>query len=912
VHDTQDDALDHDIRLLGRLLGDLIAEQAGQPVFNVVETLRRDAVGARRDGGAASTSIVPLVTGMDQEVAIYVIRAFSWFSLLANIAEDVHHARRRRFHRASHSPARPGTLVHTVQALRAAGLDADRIVHTLAHIEVSPVLTAHPTEVRRKTILDTQRRIAELLIERDRTRMDSEEAVQWEAALKLQVLTLWQTSLLRLAKLRTRDEISEALRYYELTLFRVLPALQIDVQELVQQLAPGDAPRVAPVVRMGSWIGGDRDGNPFVTAEVLQLAVDRQATTAFTHHLNALFQLSLELSMSVRLIAPSPALLALADASGDDSPFRADEPYRRALRGMHARLAATARRALGTVPGRAPHVDLAPYADPAELSRDLAVIEASLHGHGAGTLADARVEPIRTAVDLFGFHLCTLDLRQNSDVHVQVVDELLQRAGVVAGYRSLPDAEQVAILRRELASPRPLVSRAITYSPLTQGELAIVDTAAQAIQRFGSRVIGHYVISKCTSVSDMLEVAILLREAGLFVPGDVPQLAVDIVPLFETIEDLDSAATTLRALLALPEYREWLRVARDNRQEVMLGYSDSNKDGGYLTANWAIYRAQSELVAVARAAGVSLRFFHGRGGTVGRGGGPSYDAVLAQPPGAVNGSLRLTEQGEVIAARYADRDQARRSLEALVSATALATADGVTNATEDPAFTDTMRALSDVSLRAYRTLVYETPGFVELFRAITPIREISTLNIGSRPAARTASPRIEDLRAIPWVFSWSQCRILLPGWYGAGTAFDAWATEPSRIALLQRMYREWPFFRTVMSNMGMVLAKSDLDIAARYLTLAPDRSVADTVFARISAEHSRAVWWTEAITGAPLLGDNPSLARSIGNRFPYLDPLHAIQVDLLRQLRSGDDDPRLVRIIQLTLNGVAAGLRNSG
>jgi phosphoenolpyruvate carboxylase len=470
----------------------------------------------------------------------------------------------------------------------------------------------------------------------------------------------------------------------------------------------------------------------------------------------------------------------------------------------------------------------------------------------------------------------------------------------------------VEILRRELATPRPLVSRQVTYSALTQSELAIVETAAAAVARFGPRAIGHYVISKCQSVSDILEVAILLREAGLFLPGPTPRLALDIVPLFETIEDLESAAGTLRALLALPEYREWLRAARGDQQEVMLGYSDSNKDGGYLTANWSIYRAQAELVAVAREAGVRLRFFHGRGGTVGRGGGPSYDAVLAQPPGAVDGSLRLTEQGEVIAARYADRDQARRSLEALVSATAIATAAGASDGVPDPAFADAMHALSTVSFTAYRTLIYNTPGFVPLFRAITPIREISTLNVGSRPASRTATERIEDLRAIPWVFSWSQCRILLPGWYGAGTAFDEWATDVSQVALLQRMYREWPFFRTVMSNMGMVLAKSDLAIAARYLTLAPDGAFAADAFARIRAEHARAVHWVERISGAPLLGDNPALARSIRNRFPYLDPLHSLQVSLLRQLRHGDDDPRLVRIIQLTLNGVAAGLRNSG
>ena len=907
-----DDSLDRDIRLLGRLLGDLIAEQAGVPTFELVEGIRREAVLARREGGGVSPKIEEQLAAIDHDSAISVIRAFSWFSLLANIAEDVHHSRRHRFHRASGSPARAGDLENTLQLLRDVGLSPQRIVDTLARIEVSPVLTAHPSEVRRKTIIDTQRRIADLLVQRDRLRMTPEEAVDWEATLKRQVLTLWQTSMLRLAKLRARDEIAEALRYYELTLFDEIPALQIAVQQVAERLMPEHAPRLAPVVRMGSWIGGDRDGNPFVTSDVLAMAVDRQAATALGAHLEALYALSIDLSMSSRLITPTAALLALAESSGDDSPFRADEPYRRALRGMHARLAATAQLMLGMVPGNAPHTVLDAYLNPAELSRDLAIVGASLHTHGAGTLADARVEPLRTAVEVFGFHLCTLDLRQNSDVHVQVVDELLRRAGVIDNYAALSDDEQEAMLSKELATPRPLVSHELTYSPLTQSELAIVTTAAGAIHRFGAAMIGHYVISKCQSVSDLLEVAILLREAGLLVPGKSPTLAVDIVPLFETIEDLEQAPATLRALLAHPLYRQWLRSARGDLQEVMLGYSDSNKDGGYLMSSWAIYRAQAQLVAVAEEAGVHLRFFHGRGGTVGRGGGPSYDAVLAQPRGAVNGSLRITEQGEVIAARYADREQARRSLEALVSATTIATADGAADTIEDPAFSEAMDALAAASLRAYRQLVYQTPGFVELFHAITPIREIGTLNIGSRPASRTATGRIEDLRAIPWVFSWSQCRILLPGWFGAGTAFDAWATDDSHAELLRRMYREWPFFRTVISNMGMVLAKSDLGIAAQYLTLAPDRGVADAVFAHITHEHARSIWWVERISGAPLLGDNPSLARSIRNRFPYLDPLHALQTRLLSQLRAGNDDPRLVRIIQLTLNGIAAGLRNSG
>jgi len=904
VTDSLDDRLDDDIRLLGRLLGDLIAEQDGPEIFDRIEAVRRVAVQQRRNGGSGPDGIDALLADVDDESAILLIRAFSWFSLLANIAEDVHHSRRLREHRVDGSPPGRGTLDHTVALLRADGVSDRDIVAALAGVQVSPVLTAHPTEVRRKTILDTQRRIAVLLLERDRVRMAPDEATAWEASLRLQVLTLWQTSLLRLSKLRVTDEISEGLRYYDFTLFEVIPALQRAVQERVDSLEGGHTLPIAPVVRMGSWIGGDRDGNPYVTADVLNHAVERQAATALDHHLDALFHLSLDLSMSSRLITPQAAVLALADASGDDSPFRADEPYRRALRGMHARLAATARRTLGYVPGNVEVRDAMAYESPDALARDLITIAESLRSHGAGALAAARVEPVRTAVEVFGFHLCTLDLRQNSDVHVEVVDELLRCAGVATGYATMSPDDQATLLLCELESPRPLWHGNARYSDRTTAELAIIATAAAAVTRFGSRTIGHYVISKAQSVSDVLEVLLLLREHGLFVPGTVPRLALDVVPLFETIEDLAASGDTLRALLAIPVYRAWLRITRDDVQEVMLGYSDSNKDGGYLTSSWAIYRAQDALIRVAREAGVKLRFFHGRGGTVGRGGGPSYDAVLAQPPGAVDGTLRLTEQGEVIAARYADRDQARRSLEALVSATTIATARGASTHEAEPQFVATMEALSTESFSAYRQLVYETPGFVPLFRAITPIREISTLNIGSRPAARSASDRIEDLRAIPWVFSWSQCRIMLPGWYGAGAAFEAWGTDDARVDQLQEMHREWPFFRAMLSNMGMVLAKTDLVIAGRYLTLAPDLEFAVTIFARIEAEHARAVSWVERITGQPLLGDNPSLARSIRNRFPYLDPLHSLQVSLLRQSRAGNDDPRLVRIIQLTLNGI--------
>jgi phosphoenolpyruvate carboxylase len=910
-----DDALDRDIRLLGRLLGDVIAEQVGPEVFDLVETLRRRAVSHRRDGAgtADGAALGESLTGVAPAVALHVIRAFSWFSLLANIAEDVHHARRRRHHRSIGSPPQPGSLDHAVGTLAAAGFGPSQVIDVLARVEVSPVLTAHPTEVRRKTILDTQRRISDLLLQRDRTSMDAGEAVLWEHELRLQVLTLWQTAMLRLSKLRVRDEIAEALRYYDLTLFDEVPKLQLDVQRRADALAGHPVPRLSPVVRMGSWIGGDRDGNPFVTADVLRMAVDQQAKMAFGHHLDHLHRLSIDLSMSSRLITPTAELLALAEASGDDSPFRADEPYRRALRGVHARLAATAQRALGEVPGRAPHRDLPPYDDPAHLVVDLDVIATSLRSHGAGTIADAMVVPVRAAVEVFGFHLCTLDLRQNSDVHERVVDELLREAGVTPSYLALREADRVAVLRDELTTPRPLVSPTVRYSDLVTGELAIVETAADAIRRFGPRIIGHAVISKCQSVSDVLEVVVMLREAGLFRPAPSPMLALDIVPLFETIDDLAAAGSTVAALLALPDYAGWIDARSPGRplQEVMLGYSDSNKDGGYLAANWALYRAEIEVVSVCRAAGVRLRFFHGRGGTVGRGGGPSYEAILAQPAGAVDGTLRLTEQGEVIAARYADADLARRSLEALVSAAAEATVSSAPTDRETT-FAAVMDDLAGRSLDAYRALVYDTPGFLSVFRSLTPIREISTLNIGSRPASRTTSHRIEDLRAIPWVFSWSQCRVMLPGWYGAGSAFEAWATEEARVEVLRQMYQVWPLFRTVMSNMGMVMAKTDLVIASRYAELVPDQEAARHILSRIGDEHQLTATWLERITGEPLLADNPSLARSIRNRFPYLDPLHVLQVELLERLRAGDDDELVARGIQLTLNGVAAGLRNSG
>jgi phosphoenolpyruvate carboxylase len=909
VDTGKDEALSSDIRLLGRLLGDIVREQAGAEVFDLVEDVRRRAVDARRDGRSPLDTLAATLPSRPIEDQLHLIRAFGWLALLANTAEDVHHERRRRFHRAHGSGPQPGSIAAALDRLAADGLDAAGVGRLVGEVVVTPVITAHPTEVRRQTVLDLTSAVARLLEERP---------AGFEADLAVLVLTLWDTAVLRLSKLRVRDEINEALRYYRASIFEVVPELGADLQRLVGERW---GLRISPsgVVRMGSWIGGDRDGNPAVDGAVLRLAVARQAAVALDHHLRSLVALERSLPMSARLVEPTPELVALAEASGDDSPFRADEPYRRALRGMYDRLHATASVVLagsGEVVGtRPPSRAAEPYDSPAELLADLAVVDASLCSHGATLLAERVVRPVETCVDVFGFHLCSLDMRQHASVHLTVVDELLRVAGACDDYVGLDEADRAALLIGELRSPRPLRSPYHEYSPLVVKEIDTLLAEAEAVARLGPDAVPHYVISGADAMSDVLEVAVLLRETGLVRPDDARAAALDIVPLFETIDDLHRADAILDALLAEPVYRR-LVEARGGRQEVMVGYSDSNKDGGYLTSNWSLFRAQERLVAVATRHGVRLRLFHGRGGTVGRGGGPAHDAILAQPAGSVDGQIRITEQGEMVAAKYGAPASARRNLETLVAATLEASASAVVGGLggagreRGDEFGAVMDTLSAAAFERYRALVYGDDDFAGFFAAITPIREISTLNIGSRPASRTASGRIADLRAIPWVFGWTQCRLMLPGWFGCGTAFDRCGDEE----LLAAMYRRWPFFGTVIDNLGMVLAKADLGIGQRYAdALVGDDVVRERVMSQIAAEYERVASWHARITGSsdPLVG-NPSLARSIRNRYPYLDPLHVMQVELLRRYRAGDDDELMARGIQLTINAIATGLRNSG
>ncbi|CBH48261.1 phosphoenolpyruvate carboxylase [Rhodococcus hoagii] len=904
-----------DIRLLGGILGDIVREQAGEDVFDLVERARVESFRVRRSE-IDRAELAELFSTVDTADAIPVIRAFSHFALLANVAEDIHRERRRAIHVRAGEPPQDSTLAATYAKLDAAPVDPEIAAGALAGALVAPVITAHPTETRRRTVFETQNRIMELMRRREWVSVDPAEADAVDRQLRRQILTLWQTALIRLSRLRIQDEIEVGLRYYDASLFEVVPRINAELRDALRSRWPDSGVLTEPMLRPGSWIGGDRDGNPYVTADVVARATHRASETALEHHLAELEVLERELSMSARLVTVTPELNRLADESGDESAFRADEPYRRAVRGLRARLTGTAARILGHPAAHAVAGELPDYRDPAELLADLEIIDTSLRSHGDGTVADDRLAQLRNSVEVFGFHLCGLDMRQNSEVHETVVAELLAWSGVHPDYASLPEDERVALLTRELATRRPLAGPHAEFSELTTKELGILRAAADAVDRIGPEAIPNYVISMCESVSDMLEAAILLAEVGLFDPdGEAgPRCPVGIVPLFETIEDLRHGAETLTATLDVPLYRA-LVANRGDSQEVMLGYSDSNKDGGYLAANWALYRAELDLVRVAREKGIRLRLFHGRGGTVGRGGGPSYDAILAQPPGAVEGSLRITEQGEIIAAKYAEPRLARRNLEALVSATLESTLLDVEGLGDDaaPAYA-VLDELAELARVAYADLVHDTPGFVEYFEASTPVAEIGALNIGSRPASRKQTQSISDLRAIPWVLSWSQSRVMLPGWYGTGTAFEKWVGDDAgRLATLTDLYERWPFFRTVLSNMAQVLSKSDMGLAARYSELVPDAELREEVFGKISAEHARTLAMYRAVTGHDnLLWDNPALDRSVHNRFPYLEPLNHLQVELLRRYRAGDDSDNVRRGIQLTMNGLATALRNSG
>ncbi len=881
-----------DVRYLGALLGDVIRGYGGDELFRRIEYIRAASVDRHR-GVAGADAADHGLDRLDLDETIAFTRGFMLFSMLANLAED-----------RQGIAAEPGAdLVSAVERLAGEGVDRAAVLALLAQALVAPVLTAHPTEVRRKSMIDHRNRIAALMAMRDRGAETTPDGDAIDEAIARQIALLWQTRVLRAERLGVADEVETALSYLGDTFLPALPALYQRWDRALGVRTPG-------FLRPGTWIGGDRDGNPFVTADSLRHALARACETVLGSYLDAVHALGAELSISSRAVPVDAGVVALAHASGDDAPSRADEPYRRALSGIHARLAATHLALTGRAAPRPGQLTGDAYADPQALRADLVTLAHGLGARGLGgdtpLASGGALGRLIRAVELFGFHLATLDLRQNSAVHERVVAELLRVAGVKPDYLALAEPERVALLRRELASPRPLVPPFAAYGEETASELAILRAAADAHARYSPACIRQYIVSMAKSVSDLLEVELLLKEVGLYRPGPAPFAAVQAVPLFETIEDLEAAPGIMRDWLALPE----VAAAAPGHQEVMIGYSDSNKDGGYLTSTWSLHTASAALAPVFAKAGVGLQLFHGRGGAVGRGGGSAFAAIRAQPPGTVQGRIRITEQGEVIAAKYGTRDSAMVNLEVIASATLLASLEPPPLAAADAArFAAATDTLSAAAFRAYRDLVYADDAFRAFFRQITPVGEIANLKIGSRPASRTKSDRIEDLRAIPWVFSWAQARVMLPGWYGVG---DALAAFPDQ-GLVAEMAHGWPFFAAMLGNLEQVLAKSDMSIAARYAALVEDAALRDRFFTRIHDGWHRTHDRLLAATGQTrLLERSPALEASIRLRLPYLEPLNLLQIELLKRFRAGETDERIGEGILLSINAIATGLRNSG
>ena len=845
---NKDQPLARDLDTLADVLASTIREQTGNAAADQINAIRDLAISyvEGRDPEAATT-LARSLSALDLTSAMALVRAFSYFSHLSNIAEDLHHNRRRRVHKMQGSTAQRGSIAAAIDALLARNVKPAEILALLGETLIAPVLTAHPTEVKRKTILECHRAISELLTARDRYPLTEEEERANREALERVVLTLWQTREIRTFKLTVQDEIENGSAYFRNTFLHEVPRLYLDLEDRLSELTNTKV-ELPNFVHVGSWIGGDRDGNPFVTGEVLRYAVSRQSGIALDYYYQQCTKLESELSMSTRLVQVDQSLQKLAEQANEDQR-KIEEPYRLAVGHVRARIFATAVK-IGKFHHQLHDVARAPeYETATELERDLATIANSLKAHGAARLANGRLRRLQRALSVFGFYLTPVDMRQHAAMHEKVVAELFEKAGL-ENYLRLDEASRRVVLLRELASPRPLICPHLEYTADVQKELDIFHAAEELQSRYGESVLPNYIISNCESVSDLLEVAVLLNEVGLIQLTPTVKARINIIPLFETIGDLRACGVIMADLFALPQWRQ-IVTARDMVQEVMLGYSDSNKDGGYLTSNWELYKAELNLVKVFEGAGVKMRLFHGRGGTVGRGGGPAFDAIVAQPAGSVNGQIRITEQGEVIASKFADREVGRRNLEIMISATLEASFPTEAQAQVDtPERHKLAERLSLRAYQAYRDLVYATPDFITYFREATPINEIPNLNIGSRPAARKSTNSIGDLRAIPWVFSWSQCRLMLPGWFGFGTAIAEYLAESGEegLTLLRGMYKDWPFFQVTISNMEMVLAKSDIAIAARYAELVRDQDLARRIFGRIKDEWQRAVDAVLAIT----------------------------------------------------------------
>ncbi|SUA36517.1 phosphoenolpyruvate carboxylase [Neisseria zoodegmatis] len=895
LSNPKDEPLAADAEFLTQSLFKLLHNETTEIVLNTIKKLA--------DSDDSSAVIEEVLPKLNERQTQNLILACGLFSQMLNIAEDVHHERRRLAHEHAGSTAASGSVADTVRKLKAHGVDAAAVQNQLDHTHIAAVLTAHPTEVQRQATLNFHRRIRALLPQYERCNSDEERA-ELQREVDATLLALWQTSETRHFKVTVKNEINNGVSIFPLSFFQALPKLYRSIEKEFQTAYPDI--RIPDILQIGGWIGGDRDGNPFVSAETLRHAFRQHADTVFHYYRRQLAELYHDLPLSTRRVNVSEEVLALAAVSPDTEIAREEEPYRRAIAYIMSRLIARGHEiglTLGCKFGLGE-----PYPNAEAFIADLKAMQRSLRDNGSAMLADARLADIIRAASVFGFYMMPLDLRQHAAKHAEVVAELFRHAGL-EDYDSLTEQEKQAVLLRELSNQRPLYNPYIDYSEHTQHELAIFHEARKVKDELGEKAINQSIISNCEHPSDLLALALLLQESGLLVlENGKPVSRINIVPLFETIEALENACSVMDTLFNLPWYRDLL-ASRDNTQEIMLGYSDSNKDGGYVTSSWGLYQAEQGLVELFRRHGIRMRLFHGRGGSVGRGGGPSYQAILAQPEGSVAGQIRITEQGEVITAKYADAGNAHRNLETLVAATLEAS---LLPQHQDPD-SALMQALSDSAFKHYRALI-TCEGFIDYFLQTSPIQEIATLNLGSRPASRKTLARIQDLRAIPWVFSWTQNRLMLPAWYGFGSAVEELCQADSgRLKDLQQHAQNNPFFQTMLSNMEQVMAKTDLTLAENYAGLSQSPERAAEIFAMIKQEYLKSRQaLMDILQTEELLSDNRSLARSLALRIPYLNALGGLQIALLKRLRQEPDNAHLLQMVHLTINGVAQGLRNTG
>ena len=882
--------VEEEIQLLTDMLLEATKKITSTVTFNKIVELKKLADRKKYD------ELNEIIKTLNQEEMEIIANFFSTLPLLINISEDVDLAFEVNYKNNSEE-SYVGKLSDSIKNLKDTNI--------LNNINVVPVLTAHPTQVQRKTTLDLTENIHNLLRKHRDVKNGLINKSKWKEDLQKHIEILLQSDIIREKKLKVANEIKNVLEYYNRSFIKAITKLMVEYKKLLRENFI-DLVNETPIT-MGMWIGGDRDGNPFVTADTLKLSAMKQCELIITYYMNQLDILYRTFSMSSQLIKESDDLRLLADKSNDSSVYREKEYYRKAIYYIREKLSNTKKYLLNNVDNDEK------YLTAEELEQDLLIIKNSLLENNGDTLIKGDLEELLSAVKIFGFYLASIDMRQDSSVYEACVAELLKSANIENNYSELSENEKCDLLLNILKKdPRPLsINDENKQSEELKKELLIFKTARELKDKLGNNIIKQNIISHTTSISDLLELAIMLKEVGL-VGSDFARL--QLVPLFETIEDLENSYEIMDNYLALDIVKKWVKDNKDY-QEIMLGYSDSNKDGGYLSSGWSLYKAQQDLSSLGNKHGIKITFFHGRGGTVGRGGGPSYDAIISQPLGSVQDRIRLTEQGEIIAAKYGNKDAAYYNLETLFSAVIeRMNADMVNIDIRDiPEIKEMMDEIVEDSYKTYRKLVFEDPNFYNYFFEATPIKEVSSLNIGSRPASRKKITDIGGLRAIPWVFSWSQSRIMLPGWYGVGTAFSNFINKESgNIDKLRTMYKDWPFFTSLLSNVDMVMSKSDMEIAKEYANLCKDDKTKE-VYDKILKEWKLTKQVVLDISEhKEFLEDNTYLTKSLENRLQYFNTLNLLQIELIRRAREEETLESQINTIHITINGVATGLRNSG